>query len=182
MTAPIGYCIMYMSVGYVVYRRYKEMKLETISRILGGMKKGVFFRIVYCTEVPIKKSFKDRGYKVVKTSSVITRTGVHYPHISGVEIKADGGDKKRANNYEALIPDKLYFNSNTKKNYISIFPVKGNKAESVYDFFLGGVKIASRKPEEIDFSDDMFLKKSSHGPVPMQRINVENIVSINGEV
>lgn len=159
------------------------MKFENIINIMSQIKNGTFFRVVYRTEVPIKKSFKDEGFKVIKTSSVITRTGVNYKNISGVEIKPLGDTgKPRANNYEAIIANKLYFNTNTKKNYINIYPVKNHKTRSVYEFYINNIKIATRKPEEIDFSDDMFLKKSSHGPVPMQRINVENIVSINGEV
>lgn len=159
------------------------MKLETITTIMNQIKNGTFFKVTYRTEVPLKKSYKDAGYKVVKTSSVITRTGINYKNISGVEIKPLGDlSKPRANNYEAIIANKLYFNANTKKNYINIYPVRGNKTKSTYEFYINDIKIATRKPEEIDFNSDMFLKKSSHGPVPMQRINVENIVSINGEV
>lgn len=155
------------------------MNINVINNIINSIRKGTFFRIVYKTEVPVKAAYKQMGLKVCKVTSVITRTGINYFNIAGVD--APSNKKNRVNNYEPLVKNVLYYNSNTKNSYLNIYPVKGNYSKTKYEFYIDDQRIKTCSADEINFNSDIFKQRSYSSERPrMQRINIDNIISING--
>lgn len=153
-----------------------------MNEIIDKIKKirnGSFFPITYKTELPVRASFKKDGVKVVKVTSVVTRTGVNYEHIGYVIRKKATGeliDTTRTNNYSWVVPNKVAYNSNTDCTYLRIAPVKNGTAHSYYLVTKNGAC------EKIDHLDDdtlsMLTKINNNYPIPVKMIKLDNIVSL----
>jgi hypothetical protein len=101
-----------------------EVIISTISKV----RPGSLVRIGYTTSVPVKAEYKKLGYKVTKVVLTTVRTGVKYDNLSAViarraELMAEvqGEPKKeRKNNFVPVIPNKVYHNTNTGKDYLYV--------------------------------------------------------------
>jgi hypothetical protein len=101
---------------------------EVIISEISKVRPGSLVRIGYTTSVPVKAEYKKVGYKVTKVVLTTVRTGVKYDNIATViarraelmeEVQSEP-KKERANNYVPLIPNKVYHNSNTGKDYLYV--------------------------------------------------------------
>lgn len=73
----------------------------------------------------MKASYKEAGFKVIKVTEMIMRTGVNYKAIA--PVKESDTSKKRANNYESVIKNKLLYNTKTNKHYVRVYPYSNVK-------------------------------------------------------
>lgn len=153
----------------------KEIVINTVKSI----RNGSMFKLVYQTEMPVKAAFKKAGVKVVKVTSVVTRTGVNYEHISYVIKKKATGeivDSTSTNNYSWLVANKVAYNSNTDCTYLRIAPVKNGTSHSHYLVTKDGV---TTKLDRLDDETLSMLNKLSNNYVaPVKLIKTENIISI----
>ena len=151
---------------------------ELISKIK-SIRNGAFFPITYKTELPVKAALKKEGVRVVKVTSVVTRTGVNYDNISYVvKAKATGEivDSTRTNNYSWVIPNKVAYNSNTNCTYLRIAPVKNGTAHTKYIVTVNG---KTKEVSKLDDSIMAMLNKMSGGcTIPVKMIKLDNIISL----
>lgn len=108
-----------------------------IKTILESIPAGRFFRMKYLSEMKVKAEFKKKGITITKVTETTTRTGVAYKNIAAViEYKSSHEpkrDKPVANNWEWVSPNRIKYNSNTKKTYAVIAPIsRGNNTKSYY--------------------------------------------------
>lgn len=157
------------------------MNIEMISKAVKNIKPGVFTRITYKSEMPLKAEYKKLGYKIVKISSMTTRFGIHYGNIKEVkESKHEGKISNKVNNFVWIIKNNIQYNKHTKSYYLCTYPTKKGRNSSVkYDVYLNDEKVFSN----IDFIDknmiiDSYWNKNSTN---MMKININNIIAIGGK-
>ena len=165
------------------------MKLENIKEILNTIKSGAFTSILYETECPVRAKLAKQGIKVKKVTSMVARFKINYGAIKEVkqmnlerelsgEVKAE-----RKNNYEAIVKNSLYHNTNTGKDYLNVYTIKNPNTKSKY--FVcegdGGWKSVSFDYiKEMDYLIDSYYSRLSNNPTPMFRVNVDSVTSIKG--
>lgn len=102
------------------------MKTEEIMSRIEELPNGRFFRMKYLTKLPVKAEFEKEGTVVMKVVETTCRTGVAYNKLAAVIAKVTkkipAADKE--NNWEWILPNKVKFNTNTKKSYFVIAPIK----------------------------------------------------------
>lgn len=129
------------------------MNYIKLTEALESIRNGAFTRIRYISELPVKSFYKNAGVKVVKETESTVRFGVKYRNITSVkERESTLENKTRTNNYKTIIPDKLLYNTNTKKYYVCAFPTKkGTHSKSIYKVLVNDVEVFS-------FSDKVFIE------------------------
>lgn len=145
---------------------------------INGIRNGTMFKIVYKTDMHVRAAYKKEGVKIVKVTSVVTRTGVDYEHISYVvKAKANGeiSDSTCANNYSWIVPNKIAYNSNTGCTYLRIAPVNNRTSKSYYIVTKNGI---SEKVENLDDDTMAMMTKMSNHAAPVKMIKLDNILSL----
>lgn len=156
------------------------MNINTIKNLLGNIKPGVFTRLTYMSELPLKAEFKKMGYKIIKTTSVTTRFGINYGNIK--QVKERDTEKKSYKMNEALkwiVKDIIQYNSNTGKYYLCTYPTeKGRNSSSKYDIYLNGERVM----KGVDIIDRNMIINSywDKKATCMMKINIDNVVKIGG--
>ena len=156
------------------------MKLENVKNAIVSKKNGVFFKINYRTEVPVKSEFKKLGINVVKFTEKLVRTGVNYEHIQAVI------DKKSAENYVApahrenhknwIVSNKLFYNTNTDNYYVRLAYCNGSKTKTKYVAYgVDGHEIEFDK----NYAINSYWNKSNNDVKSVFDVNVDHILSIN---
>lgn len=153
--------------------------MNDIINKIKNLRNGTMFHITYKTDMGVRAAYKKAGVKVVKVTSVVTRTGVDYEHIGSViKAKATGEiiDSTKTNNYSWVIPNKVAYNSNTDCTYLRIAPVKNGTSHSYYLVTKDGTC------EKVDKLDDatieMMTKMSGGYDAPVKMIKLDNIISL----
>lgn len=156
------------------------MDIKMISKAVKNIKPGVFTRITYKSEMPLKAEYKKLGYKIIKITSVTTRFGIHYGNIKDVkENKSEGKMSNKINNFVWIIKNNIQYNKNTKNYYLCTYPTKkGRNSSTKYDVYLNEEKVFS----DIDFIDkamiiDSYWNKNASN---MMKINIDNVIAIGG--
>lgn len=163
------------------------MKLERVKEIMENIRPGVYTTITYACACPVKAEFKKQGIMVVKEVSMTARFKINYFNIKAVKAKrslnhSDLYKKERVNNFVPLVEHCLYHNTNTDKDYLNVYTIKNSHTKSCYNVFTDqpGPVVKMTKSEMIDagYIQNNYLKKDRPD---MFRIDVRNIISINGE-
>ena len=156
------------------------MSIENeIAKIHGGS----FFRLAYKSDVPLRAEFKKSGCSITKITEKTCRLGVNYSNIAAVISKRETeGEptRKVTNNYEWIIPNRIAYNTNTGKKYISIANAK--KAATRVKYIVTDDKMNVKTIENLgDFEKEMIIGSYfRNGEVPeVQKICLDNILSIN---
>ena len=165
------------------------MKINNIRRILEVVKPGTFTSLSYESECPVRASFAKQGYKVRKITSMVARFNINYGSIKEVikknEQKELTGEtiKPRVNNFEAIVKNCLYHNTNTGKDYLNVYTIKIPNIKSEYFVCEGddGWKPVSLDYiKEMNYLIDSYYKRASNEPTSMFRVGVDNVISIKG--
>ena len=129
------------------------MDYVKLTEALKSIRNGVFTRIYYISELPVKSAYKNAGIKIIKETESTVRFGVKYKNITSVKERESSIEKKpRTNNYQSIIPNKLLYNTNTEKYYVCAFPTKkGTHSKSTYRVLVNDVEIFS-------FTDKDYIK------------------------
>lgn len=152
-----------------------ERLLKFIKEIPGGR----FFRLRYLSHLPVKACYEKEGISIMKVVNVTTRTGVKYQAVTDAEYKSPQQLEKETknSNWEWEIKNRIKFNTNTKKRYFVIAPIKGNKSKSTYILTNkeGNVEIIEKRDIQEMIIDSYWRKESDR---PIHNICFDNILSI----
>ncbi len=158
------------------------MNINTIKNLLDNIKPGVFTRLTYTSELPLKAEFKKQGYRVVKTNSITTRFGIHYGNIKEVkerDSEPSNAPSEKVSNFSWVIKDNLQYNSKTEKYYLCTYPTKrGRNSSAKYSVYLPD---GTHHDGLSDFNHDWVINSYwGKGVTNMMKINIDNIVKIGG--
>lgn len=155
------------------------MNIETIKNLLSKIKPGVFTRLTYQTELPLKAVYKKQGYRIVKIHSITTRFGIHYGNIKEVKEREASLSSEKTNNYNWIMKDNIQYNSNTDKYYLCTYPTKkGRNGSWRYVVYLpDGVSFEGLTAINKDWVQDSYWNKKSTN---MMKINIDNVIKIGG--
>jgi len=163
--------------------KMKTLNYDEIMSSLTSIINGRMVRICYKTDLPVTAEIRNRGYRLMKIVETTVRVGVDYNHISSViEKKANNeiGPNTKTNNYEWVINNKAKYNTNTKKNYVSIAPLKqGSNSRSFYIFVdkFNNQHIV----ENNQLNKNLVIKSYWKDSKPeIQTVSFDNIIKING--
>ena len=147
------------------------MQLNQIIEKLNGIHNGSFHKIMFKSEPPMKAIYRDSGFKVVKVTEMVMRTGISY---DSIKTASDEPSTKRANNYESVIKNKLLFNTKTQKYYARVYPYSNVK--SCY-YVVNGLKMVP--VEDIsEYVIPSYLNKKNSNGVAVLNIGIDNILSL----
>lgn len=155
---------------------------KLFEQVVNNLRAGVFARITYRTELPVKAVYKKQGFKVVKTTSSTVRFGINYKNIKSVinrknEVKEDS-TKTWTNNYIEVIRNKISFNTSTNKFYLNVYPIKkGNNSVTTYTLvYEDGFEVTGNVDFIKEYVIPSYFNKTQ---TEMFRVSVDNVLSIN---
>lgn len=156
------------------------MDINKLTEVLKAIKNGVFTRIAYTTDLPVKSLYKKAGIRVVKETEATVRLGVKYKNIKSVKerLEEKSDNRSRKNNYKTILPNKLVYNTNTEKYYVCAFPTKkGTHTKQIYKVILDDLVIISSEDRNLisHLVIDSYWKKNFRETF---RVNAENILRI----
>lgn len=144
------------------------MQLNQIIEVLNSIHNGSFHKIIFKSEPKMKASYKEAGFKVIKVTEMVMRTGVNYKAIA--PVKESNTSKKRTNNYESVIKNKLLYNTKTNKHYVRVYPYSNVK----YTYYI--VKGINITPVS-DISEYVIPSYKADDSIVLN-ISIDNIINI----
>ena len=154
------------------------MKTENIIKQIEDIPKGRFFRVKYLTKLPVKAEYSKQGVVILKIVETTARTGVAYNKIKSVIEKMTGKTKEeKENNWEWIIHNKIKYNTNTKKSYFVIAPIKkGSNTDRIYILSeRNNVRVVT-EDEIRNYVNDSYWSEKEKPAV--QNITLENVLTI----
>lgn len=149
--------------------------LRSIMEIISEVKNGTINRIVYKSELPINKDAKRLGIKIYSVTDKLIRFGVAY---KGEDSSEAAGSKKKTNNFNWILKNKISFNSNTEKYYLRISKLnKHSNTKRNYFIDINGDCMQISEATAKEFLIPSYGK--SYGPHTIQNISIENIIQFN---
>lgn len=140
--------------------------VEAIATIPNGR----FFKMCYCTELPLKAEFKHKGWKILKYTFRVTRTGIDY---RALKIDSDDIIKNQHKNTRWILKNKIKYNAYTGKYYLIIAPMKsGEHKEYLYKIVKPDGSYVIKHDYDKDMVIDSYSTKSNG---PIRNITFENI-------
>lgn len=156
------------------------MKLNDVISKLSLIRPGVFTRLTYKSELPMRAEFKKQGYKIVKITSMTTRFGINYGHIKDVMENTVESSKQRVNNFSWVLKNNVQYNSNTDCHYLCTYPTKsGRNSRSSYLIYLPSGDVVTKM--NLDDSIKEMVQQShwnKSGDTKMMKIKIGNIIRI----
>ena len=149
------------------------MQLNQIIEKLNNIHNGSFHKIMFKSEPPMKAIYRNSGFKIVKVTEMIMRTGISYEAVS-TKIAPDESSIKRTNNYESVIKNKLLFNTKTQKHYARVYPYSNVK--SCY-YAVSGLKMVP-VDDISEYVIPSYLNKKNSDDVVVLNIGIDNILSL----
>lgn len=155
------------------------MTLEQVLSVIPSIRPGVFTKLSYKTELPVKAEYKNQGYTVTKFCDTTARIGVKYGNLAEVKSRLrPEGSRRRKDNMKVLVEHTLYQNTDTEKIYLHVFPFKKNHKSKV--FYI--VHIPGANPEDVEVFDLGIFKElvrksyfTEKDPPAVFSLNIENI-------
>lgn len=154
------------------------MKTENIVKQIEDIPNGRFFRMKYLTKLPVKAEYSKQGVVILKIVETTARTGVAYNKIKAVIEKMTGKTREeKENNWEWIIHNKIKYNTNTKKSYFVIAPIKkGSNTDRIYILSeRNNVRVVT-EDEIKDYVNDSYWSEKEKPAV--QNITLENVLTI----
>lgn len=159
------------------------MDLNMVKDIMSEIKPGTFFRCGFYSSIPLKAEYRNMGYKIIKVANIITRSGIYYGNIRGVDFDSlvQNYNQNRTNNFIWEIPRVISYNTQTKAYYLNLYPVQHINCSFTFtlqkdDMDLKVYDMLSDK-ELIDMILPSYLNKMSETKV--MKVNVNNIFNIH---
>lgn len=154
------------------------MKTENIVKQIEELPNGRFFRMKYLTKLPVKAEYSKQGVVILKIVETTARTGVAYNKIKAVIEKMTGKTKEeKENNWEWIIHNKIKYNTNTKKSYFVIAPIKkGSNTDRIYILSeRNNVRVVAEDEIRSYVNDSYWSDKEKPS---VQNITLENVLTI----
>lgn len=162
------------------------MKTNNLVETINAIPAGVFFRMSYTSECPVKAAHKKKGIKVLKLTEATVRTGVAYNSIKAViDYKATHEPKEnatpRANNWEWVSKNRIKHNTNTGKDYMVVATMKSgvNNRSQFIVINNGKASVQSYEDFDRDLLIDSYWTKPEDTLNVVRTIALDNIVNIN---
>lgn len=153
------------------------MKIDSLKNILNAIHPGSFFRIRYSVDVPLKAEYRNKGYKIIKTVSTTSRTGVRYMKINGVTPSEKKSDKP--SNWSWEKKNYISYNSNTGKYYLNLYPMSMNTYTRVeYKFYFNSEQVLMDNLEFKNMVIPSYFKKDGGFSTKILKINIDNIIEL----
>lgn len=164
------------------------MKLETIINAVNNVKNGTCVRIGYTSEVPVKATYRN-DVTIKKIVATTGRLGVRYANIKTVKerLAAKAAGSAKENNFSWVVKDKIKYNPNTGKNYLSVttFP-KGDNTKSIYEVRKGTSFSYFYTKKELKEYAGRYIRESyfnnSKNPTEVYNVNIENVFRVGDVV
>ena len=113
-----------MNKSVIEEEQLKFMKLDTLRNKIKKLRNGTFFHIRYMSQMKVAAEYAHNGIQIIKVVDTTSRTGVNYGKIKGVVSKyPDEYTPKKPTAWSWIIPHKLKYNDNTKKEYLCLYPI-----------------------------------------------------------
>jgi len=158
------------------------MNISRLIELFEDIKPGVFTRLTYTTELPVKAEFKKQGYKVTKLCSMTTRFGINYGNIEKVkEANKDKIQESELSNITTswVIKNNIQYNWKTEKYYLCTYPTeKGRNTSVTYNVFTPEGNFYKVKDFDKNIVVDSYWRKK---PTSMMKINIDNILRVGGK-
>lgn len=154
------------------------MRTEKIMKLIENLPNGRFFRMKYLSEVPVKEAYRKKGVAIFKIVETTTRTGIRYEKIKGVTLNESSTSRTTSNNWEWVIKNKIKYNTNTKKNYFVIAPIKeGANTKSYYIASIEGIpEVITDGTELKEYIIDSYWTKELNRPI--NTISLDHVLAI----
>ena len=157
------------------------MKTENMMKKIEKIPAGRYFRMRYLSKLPVKKQFVDEGISVVKIVDITTRTGVRYSNIASVinkEKTRTTEKRETTNNYEWIIPNRIKYNTNTRKYYFVTAPTtRGAHPHATYIVSTPeGTHVVSNKEDIKNYILDSYWRETVS---PINMISLDSVLHIN---
>lgn len=155
-----------------------NMLIDKVNR----KKNGQFFKMSWCTDVPVTAHSKRQGYKVYKTTTATVRKGIHYANIASV--KARGIDLSTPRelpwgnwhpDYKGLIIE--HTSKDEKYNrYIRLYSTPNRP---IVQYFLNGQPIDKISLEKMGIVQNSYWAKGKdETPHECFTVKIENIEEV----
>lgn len=157
------------------------MEFNRVMDIVKNITPGTFFRLDYCGNIPVKAEYKKLGIEVVKFGSIITRTGINYSNINGVDIKDVVNNRLQnyRHNFVWEIPRTISYNTNTKKYYLNFYPVVHTNCNYTFVLYMKGCEVAAYKTlTDPDISYMVIPSYFNQKDSKVNKISIDNILYI----
>ena len=152
------------------------MNTNLIINTLATKNNGAFFRISYCTDLPLCAAAKRTGITAIKFTVATVRKGIAYDNMKSVQAKVEQGKELthelpfgvwRAG-YEGLIID------HKEKSYLRLYS-SPNKTNSKY--ILNGVEVTKEQMINSGVVQKSYWNKSSIKPdcISVSCANIQEI-------
>lgn len=148
------------------------MQLQQITNRLNEIHNGSFHKIIFKSEPPMKAIYRKSGFKIIKVTEMIMRTGISYEAIS-TKTASEESSTNRTNNYESVIKNKLLFNTKTQKHYARVYPYSNVK--SCY-YAVSGPKMVP-VDDISEYVISSYLNRKAND-VAVLNISIDNILSL----
>lgn len=164
------------------------MKTLTRNEVITNakeLKNGTFMRVAYKSDLPLKAAHKNEGYRISKITETTGRLGVRYGMIHTViERKANTEESGRnyTNNYEWEIPNKVAYNSNTNREYLTIANVPhghNTRHKFIVEKPNGDTYTVDNLNEEKNLVINSYWNRDYSNCGEIKYIPVENILRLN---
>ena len=167
------------------------MNYDMLVNIVSHLRPGVFTRLTYKTDLPMKAEYKKQGYQISGVRSTTVRFGVEYGNIAHVisrreEASTEPRDNVR-NRIHAVIPKYIYKHEESGQIYLRAFPcVKGTNTHSSFvvkkyndDGNLDSYVEYDNLPSEYKYMVRESYWNSKKSFSPIFTVKLENILKIN---
>lgn len=161
------------------------IKRDKIIKQIENIPNGRFFRIHYMSPMKVLAEYVNRGVSIIKIVETTSRTGIKYGNIKGVvSTYSDQYVPKKPSSWEWVIKNKIKYNTNTKREYLCLYPIVSKKSHSkvkylVYNNECGESFITTDLDKIKHYLQPSQLTKSTGGGKTIN-IQLDNILYIGG--
>lgn len=153
------------------------MLLTEAIRTFNKIKHGVYTRLIYSTNVPIKSKYQN-NLVITKYCSTIARFGINYGNLSSVRAKDETHVPVKKSNKEWILKNIIEYNKNTDKFYLNVYTAKNN-FKPRYFYLVSGMGVANKMVKDLneykEYIQDSYLNKKCSSFEGFYKINLDNV-------
>lgn len=157
-------------------------KVDVLSAIT-SIKKGAFTRIAYTSEPTLSAAGKKAGVSITKFTEKTVRLGVKYANMQAVQEKeaARTEPKREVTPWYHWEVEDILAKHNTKDAYYLAFSYVNEGHNTRSSYFIDGVEVSKEELQESGYVIPSYFKEDKEPPLT-QRVNIDNIITIGGNV
>ena len=153
------------------------MKLNTLKRKIKNIRPGVYTRIVYEVDCPVKAEYKKEGVKIRKHVCMTARFGIRYGNIKSVLERSSEHYTSKPSNFTPIVENYIYYNTNTQKHYLNVYTIKNSHTKTIYHVYKDN-KWTTMVRDEVKDSELVIPSYFEKTKPEMFRISIENVMQL----